>query len=193
MNIEKFKMTDVEFKNDEWEFIFSLVFIRYGNKINILEIGEGNYPLLYAICNEHSENIKNILSIDVKNTFKNGDKIFYEKKRIFSALANRGYNYVEHFQGNCLSADIEKTAELIFSESKVNVFVIEYIKDDSFMDSIFNNYSKFFDEKTDIYYHNVHKSLQSLKYFEKMSDKKRNVILRSEKGTGIGIIKNCRD
>jgi len=188
INIDKYRMNDIKFDGNEWEFIYSLVFLKYGRKINILEIGEGNYSLLYAICNEHFENLKNILSIDVKNSYDKGETKFYEKKRIFSALADRKYEYVEHFQGDCFANDILHVARFLFIEDPIDMFVIEYVNDDNYMDKIFDTYDFYFGEKIDIYYHNLNKSEKSLLYFKKISEKKRSVIL--DYGAGVGIIKN---
>jgi hypothetical protein len=187
INIDKYRMNGIEFSGDAWEFINSLVYLKYGKKINILELGEGNYSLLFAICREHFDSIKKILSVDVKNKYKKGEKNFYEKKRIFSALDNRNYEYVEHFQGDCFSNDILSLTHSLFSNDSIHLFIIEYMIDDDYMNKILDVYSSYFDDNVDIYYHNLHKNKQSELYFEKIAKNKKQVIL--DNGNGIGIIK----
>jgi len=187
MDIDRYRLNEIEFRGNEWEFIHSLVYLKYGRRINILELGEGNYSLLFAICNEFISGIKKILSVDVKNTFKAGDTNFYEKKRIFSALANRGYDYVEHFQGDCFNEDVLYCSRTLFTEDPVDLFVIEYMNDDEYMDRIFDTYDFYFGENADIYYHNLNKSAESASYFEKISHDKKSALL--DAGIGVGIIK----
>ena len=187
INIDKYRMQEIDFIGNEWEFVHSLVYLKYGNKINILEIGEGNYSLLFGICAELYDLIKKMLSIDVKNKYDKGEKEFYEKKRIFSALSNRGYDYVQHFQGDAMADDILKDARILFQDTPVDLFIVEYMNDDEYMDSIFDIYDQYFSEHVDIYFHNLNKSEDSIRYFNEISENKKRVIL--DGGNGIGIIK----
>lgn len=188
MNIDKYRMQGIEFHGDEWEFIHSLVYLKYGRKINVLEMGEGNYSLLFAICQEHADYIKKILSVDALNKYEKGETEFYEKKRIFSSLANRNFKYVEHFQGDCFADDILKVAHILFTDDLVDLFVVEYMNDDQYMDQLFDTYELYFSDSVDIYYHNLNKSQKSIQYFEKISDRKKSVVM--DAGPGTGIIKN---
>jgi len=185
INIDKYRLQDIEFHGNKWEFIYSLMYLKYQNKINILEIGNGNYSLLFGITSELKDRTKKILSIDVLNKFKQGEKEFYEKKRIFSALSERNDGFVEHFQGDAFANDILKVARKLFLEDEIGLFVIEYMVNDEYMDSIFDTYDFYFSENIDIYYHNLKKSEHSIKYFEKISNGKKKVILDNGNGTGI--------
>lgn len=189
INIDRYTMQGIKFLGDPWEFVHSLIFLKYGKKINILDLGEGNYSLLFAICSELKDNIKKILSVDMLNKFNIGEKKFYEKKRIFSALSNRGYVYVEHFQGDCFAQDILKVSRTLFLDDPVDLLVLEYMNDNKYMDTVLDTYDFYLSEKTDIYIHNLYKNENSIEYFRKISKGKKHVILNSENGSGIGIIK----
>lgn len=187
MNIDRYKMNGIEFAGDSWEFVHSLVYLKYGKKINILELGEGNYSLIFAISGELFDLIRKILSVDMKNKYSKGEKEFYEKKRIFSAISNRGYEYVEHFQGDCLADDVLRVARALFIDDPIDLFIVEYMNNDEYMDSVLNAYEFFLSDNVDIYYHNLNKSKESQAYFDKISSGKRSVLL--DAGPGVGIIK----
>ena len=190
MNVDKYRMNGIDFVGDGWEFVYSLVYLKYNKRINILQLGDGNYSLLYALCNEYSDRIKKILSVDAKNLYEQGHPIFYQKKRLFSALANRNYEYVQHFQGDCFAEDIVATARSIFTDNPIDMLVIEYMKNDEYMNKIFDTYEFYFSQNVDIYYHDLYKSEESLKYFLNLSKDKKSAILNAGVGIGVGIVKN---
>jgi len=185
MSLNEYKMQDVEFVGDEWELICSSVFLKYSKKVNILELGYGNYSLLYAVCSIFCDNINMILSVDAKNKFDKNNKEFYEKKKIFHSLANRKFKFVEHFQGDFFDGEILKLYIKLFSDNRVNLFITEYMNSDEYMNEIFNSYSFYFADNVDIYYHNLNKNENSRKYFEKISSGKKSIMLNNTLGTGI--------
>ncbi|MFW5890702.1 MAG: hypothetical protein ACOCUI_00620 [bacterium] len=185
MNIDKYRMQEIPFRGDPWEFICSLVFLKYNKKINIVEFGEGNYSLVYGICTELEHKIKKIFSIDDKNKFDKGETDFYNKKRIYMTLDNRGYEYVEHIQCSCNDEIVSKLIKKLFLDDAIDLLIIEYMKNDEYMDEIFNLLNIYLKEDVDIYVHNIYKSKDSYNYFINFFKDKKHVTLNNGYGTCI--------
>ena len=190
MNLSKYKLQDLEPNFDSWEFIHSLVFLREIEKpINILDIGEGNYTLLYALATEFEKKINSIYSIDVKNNFSIKDRDFYNKKIVYNAIHDRKCEKVFHEQKDCFNDAIIKDSNILFSSFPINFLMIEYLQDDTYMNKIFTSYRHLFDKKIQIYFHNLNKNENSKNYFEKLSISGKKIMLSNNScKKGIGLI-----
>lgn len=186
----KYKLDAINFDQDDWELINAIRSVQEKHRfkpINILEIGSGNACLVYSLSIEMIKWVQKLISIDVINESSPPDKLFYEKRTAFSTIYNHDKEKVDAMEANANDANVIKSIKDFFLEDEVSVFIIEYLKDDKYMNEIISNYEDILDERTIIIYKYLNKSSKSIKYFNKLS-KKYTKIKRLENGVGIGVI-----
>lgn len=187
MNTEKYKLDAIEFDQDEWIFFQTIHYIRSKHRDNyrIFEVGSGRAGLIYGLSVEFKRFLKKVISIDVENQVSPPDKLFYEKKTAFTTIYNNGCELVDSFEADATLPNVVNSVLEFFDSNKISLFIVEYLKDDKYMDSLFDLYANLFDENTVIVYKYIYKSKESLNYFDKISADRKSIKFKNNLSSGI--------
>jgi hypothetical protein len=185
MGIGSYQLDGVDSNLDEWEFLSSLIYIRPTKNLNVLEIGEGNCGLIFAVCSELKRHLKMLYSVDVLNRTEIGESHFYQKKKTFTTLYNRGCDEIDAVEVDPLDEKEISTVKDFYGENKINILIINFLNSNQYMDDIFDAYNDLLNSETKVYFHELKKNEHSEKYFDKISQNKKNVKLFNSSGVGI--------
>lgn len=188
MNIEQYRLREIDFDGDDWEFIHSLIHVRREPPINILSIGSGNYSLEYALATEFDSKLSSFFSIDLVNQYNKEDKEFYQKKTVYSTIIGRGCQNTVAIQNDCFDQGVMDEIKRNLGNSKINLLVLEFERSKDYIIKIIKEFSTIFDYKYDIYFHNITKSEESVECFREISAGKKHVVFQNT--SGIGVIKD---
>lgn len=190
MNIEQYKLREIDFDGDDWEFIHSLIYIRRESPVNILSVGSGNYSLEYALATEFDSKLSSFFSVDVVNQYNKENKEFYHKRTVYSTIVGRGCQNTVAIQNDCFDQGVMDEIKRNLGNSKINLLVLEFERSKDYVTKIIKEFSTILDSKYDIYFHNIAKSGESVECFREISAGKKYVVLQNT--SGIGVIKNLK-
>jgi hypothetical protein len=190
MKINQYKIHQIPFDADEWEFLHSLIYIRYNKPINVLSIGSGSYSLEYAVATELESNLQSFSSIDVVNNYGLEDSAYYNKRTVYSTIIGRGCENCVAVQNDCLDDGVKDEIENNLKGNKINLLLLEFVKSSGYIDMVMENFKDLFDSQYDVYMHNIDSSEDSRNYFNKMSNDNTSVLIKKTKG--IGVIKDVK-
>lgn len=188
MKIEQYRLHEIEFEADEWEFIRSLLYIRYNTPVHILSVGGGNFSLEYAIATELERHLRSLFSIDVFNSYNKGDREFYNKRIVYSTLIGRGCEKTVAIQNDFFDQGVLEEIESNLSGERITLVLLEFVKSYDYITKVLKSIDHLLAEKYDIYFHNVGKNAESQSCFAKLSEGRRHIFLKNSKG--IGVIKD---
>jgi len=186
VNTEAYRLMDYPLEINEWEFIQSLMFLKFPEKINVMEVGEGNISLLYGICTALEKKLKSCYSIDVKKRKEEDPQLRMQKKSVISVVQNRGcpksVAVEESLSNSCLLDDVLKN---MGKDEKIDLLIIEPLENTKDSSEFFQKYNHLFNENMVIYYHNLKKYETSEKLFDNLAKYRKSVKIVQEQGIGI--------
>jgi hypothetical protein len=186
VSINSYRLQEFPFDKDEWEFLHSLPFLKPKGKVNLLDVGEGDVSLLYAVATVLQSKMQRCYSLDPVNKTGTGEMSFYQKRSVISVIQNRGCHNSIAIEDDLEKPEVVKDVEeWLGEEEKINLLIFEFVKDENYCDSFFQMYNHLFADDMMIYYHGLKKNEFSEKFFDNLANQRKYVKLVNNQGIGI--------